>query len=379
MPGRTRRLRRLVALLQTSPGNPARPFLSSQALRKCLAAGADVDAGSEEGYTPLVYAVRYRLSGCVATLLAAAADPDAADGYGWTALHHATYEGCEVRRARRRLAQASQRGDGVCSGPAPHALAPRSQRTPLRCSTLTVVSCLPPGPCPGQHTGWDGSVGPPVRITPPLFHSLYSPMPSLRVDAQVSMPALLAAGASPTAVVPRSATTPLHWAAAHGSTAAVALLLRAAPATAACRDMHGKTPLALALACQRAAAARCLMEHAPLPPAGELLPAMSSFGDAMQPLYATLAARQPLSTGQWALVPSPCAGLGAALPAVLQRSTVEASLLVRRLPPADRGRLHTFALCLARAQRRRRKRRRPRLPPLPTPILWRLLALSLTE
>ncbi|PSC68771.1 ankyrin repeat PH and SEC7 domain containing [Micractinium conductrix] len=261
-----------------------------KALRKCLAAGADVDAGSEEGYTPLVYAVRYRLSGCVATLLAAAADPDAADGYGWTALHHATYEGCEV-----------------------------------------------------------------------------------------SMPALLAAGASPTAVVPRSATTPLHWAAAHGSTAAVALLLRAAPATAACRDMHGKTPLALALACQRAAAARCLMEHAPLPPAGELLPAMSSFGDAMQPLYATLAARQPLSTGQWALVPSPCAGLGAALPAVLQRSTVEASLLVRRLPPADRGRLHTFALCLARAQRRRRKRRRPRLPPLPTPILWRLLALSLTE
>jgi hypothetical protein len=41
-------------------------------------------------------------------------------------------------------------------------------------------------------------------------------------------------------------------------------------------------------------------------------------------------------------VPTPCAGLGAALPAVLQRSVEEAALLVRHLPPADQA--HRCAL-----------------------------------
>lgn len=91
----------------------------------------------------------------------------------------------------------------------------------------------------------------------------------------------------------------------------------------------------------------------------------------MHPLYASLAARQPLAAAEWALVPAPCPGLAAALPAVQQRSEAEAALLVARLPAADKQRLRTAALCLAHAERH------GRLPPLPTPLVARLLALSL--
>ena len=73
-------------------------------------------------------------------------------------------------------------------------------------------------------------------------------------------------------------------------------------------------------------------------------------------------------------MPTPCAGIGAALPAVLgtsEWSEAEAALLVRHLSPAERRRLRTFALCLARSHRQRRQR----LPPLPAPIVSRLLAL----
>ena len=49
---------------------------------------------------------------------------------------------------------------------------------------------------------------------------------------------------------------------------------------------------------------------------------------------------------------APCPGIGAVLPAALQRSAAEAALLVTRLPPADAARLRTFALALNRSQRR---------------------------
>lgn len=91
----------------------------------------------------------------------------------------------------------------------------------------------------------------------------------------------------------------------------------------------------------------------------------------MLPLYACVAARLPLTEAEWALVPLPCPGLGSALPAVLQRSEAEAALLVARLPASDKERVHTFALCLARAERERQ------LPPLPGPLVARLLALCL--
>ena len=69
-------------------------------------------------------------------------------------------------------------------------------------------------------------------------------------------------------------------------------------------------------------------------------------------LYVLLVARQPLTPAEWARVPAPCPGLGAALPAVLARSEAEAAALVAHLPAADRERLRTAVLGLARAQRR---------------------------
>ena len=183
------------------------------------------------------------------------------------------------------------------------------------------------------------------------------------------IPALLAAGAHATAVSAISRWTPLHCAARCGNAAAAAMLVSAAPEAVACRDGHGKTPLALALAWRRIAAARCLLELAPLQPAGDVLALLSSSGKPAMPLYASLVARQPLTPEQWAQVPTLCPGLAAALPAVLLRSTAEAGALVRRLPLADRARLRTAALCLGRTQQC--------LPaPLPIPIVWHVLALA---
>lgn len=113
---------------------------------------------------------------------------------------------------------------------------------------------------------------------------------------------------------------------------------------------------------------------AALPPAQVLaaLAVASEAGHDVGCLYVPLLARSPLNAHEWAEVPCPCAGLGAALPAVVERSVDEAALLVQRLPPADRERLRCAALCLHRTQR-------ALSAPLPTPLAWRLLALSAAE
>ena len=66
-------------------------------------------------------------------------------------------------------------------------------------------------------------------------------------------------------------------------------------------------------------------------------------------------ARQPFTPAEWARVPTPCPGLGAALHAVLACSKAEAVALVRCLPAAERERLRIAALCIKRAERRRRR------------------------
>jgi len=68
-------------------------------------------------------------------------------------------------------------------------------------------------------------------------------------------------------------------------------------------------------------------------------------------LYIILAACYPLRASEWEQVPTPCYGLGSALPDVLARSEVEAAHLVAHLTDEDKACLRTFALCLARCQR----------------------------
>ena len=181
--------------------------------------------------------------------------------------------------------------------------------------------------------------------------------------------ALFAAGASPRVATLGRATTPLHHAASFGSVVAASLLLEAAPEVASWRDWAGRAPLVLA-----AGAQPC--RHRAVP-AGTRTPAAdgraaASHQQAWQRCSAPLhRPRCPPAVvpEQWAQVPTPCPGLSAALPAALRRSTAEAALLVRRLPPAEQQRLHTAMLCLARAQRRLSAS-------LPTDIAWPPLVAS---
>lgn len=145
------------------------------------------------------------------------------------------------------------------------------------------------------------------------------------------------------------------------------------------RDFSFKTPLEAAIHWlprhKEPAAPLCLLAEAPLPPTRGVLEELNRAHmyapDATQravlPLYALLAARTPLAADEWALVPTPCPRLGGALPAVLGRFAEEASHLVRHLPAADRQRLRTAALCLARAERQL-------VQPLPPTIMESLLA-----
>jgi hypothetical protein len=89
------------------------------------------------------------------------------------------------------------------------------------------------------------------------------------------------------------------------------------------------------------------------------------------PLFADFVnARTTLTSEDWAAVPTPCPGLGVALPAVLARSTDQARHLVQHLPPADAPRLRIAALSLHCAQTAIDLA-------VPRPIIQSILALSL--
>ena len=184
---------------------------------------------------------------------------------------------------------------------------------------------------------------------------------------------------------PEAATTaksngalPLHSAALRGNAAAARLLVAMAPQAAAVRDHDGWTPLRCACLMASVSAqpetteAVAAIQQA-MPPAEALADlAMYQRVAALQPLFADLAARAPLTPEQWRQFPAPCAGLGAALPAVLRRSEAEAALLVARLPAADRERLRTAALCLGRCQQQAGVS-------LPLALAWHILALGVAD
>ena len=131
---------------------------------------------------------------------------------------------------------------------------------------------------------------------------------------------------------------------------AAVLLLAAAPEAAAARNTLGWLPLQQALERQHMDAARCLLAAGP---AAEVVNILLRNGQAALPLFADfVVARLPLSEHQWARLPTPCPALGRALPAALAHSASQTRNLVQHLPAADVARLRTFALCLARVQRR---------------------------
>lgn len=182
---------------------------------------------------------------------------------------------------------------------------------------------------------------------------------------------LLGAGATATAI-DSDGDTPLHCAALKGCVELVELLAAQAPATAAECNHAGQLPITCALAeaaalvdwsraaepgpCaeerpQFEAFMRCSRLLLPYGPTQQLVEALAAAGPVALPLFGDLVACRRLSPEQWQLVPAGCPGLGAALPAVMQRSCTEAGCLARRLPEADRAALHAALLALARTQR----------------------------
>lgn len=172
---------------------------------------------------------------------------------------------------------------------------------------------------------------------------------------------LLQAAPDTAAAADSSGMTALHYAALSGDPATVALVLEAAPLAALALDSVGRRPLQVALKAVRYArgaptlAAALAAARVLLPASGldldQMLAVLCEGEDPGHALFVDLAASSALSAEQWQHVPTPCAGLARALPAVLPRSQAEAGRLVRHLPDAERERLRAAALSLAHAGR----------------------------
>ena len=184
-------------------------------------------------------------------------------------------------------------------------------------------------------------------------------LPLHRGAGHLEVVQLLLAAAPGTALArTKDGSTALHFAASEGEPASALALLQAAPEAACVADAQGLMPLQCGLHCSDAwlvdekhlEALRVLVAAAPSP---ATLAAIAGRGGPAAPLFADfIIAAPPLTAEQWACVPAPCLHLGRALPTALGRSHGQARQLVRRLPPADATRLRSFALVLARLQRR---------------------------
>ncbi|EFN52727.1 hypothetical protein CHLNCDRAFT_138267 [Chlorella variabilis] len=168
---------------------------------------------------------------------------------------------------------------------------------------------------------------------------------------------------------------PIHFAASGNNAAAVRQLLETAPELAFAPDRYGAPPLELALrshagtSVEAVETAHCLVLAAP--PVQPTLSTLNEYEPTWSDLYADLVARLPLTQEEWQLIPSPGPGLAHALPAVLQRSAVEAGWLVGRLVEEQRARLRSAALSLARAQQGQR--------PISADVSRRILAVCLLD
>jgi len=181
---------------------------------------------------------------------------------------------------------------------------------------------------------------------------------------------LLLAARAPGVNAPVHGSLPLHFAALAGSAGAVQALLSAWPAAAQQTNAVGYLPLHCALLHLRSLHAACILLRALGLSPGQLLVVIACRRHQdWHPHFVVLAALYSLSAAEWQRMPSPCLGLGRALPAVLARSESEVRHLMAHLSHQDRARLCTFALCLARWQRVMGL-------PLPVPALRCMLSLS---
>ena len=202
--------------------------------------------------------------------------------------------------------------------------------------------------------------------------------------------ALLDAGADPCDTC--AGGTPLHM--SISNTEAVRLLLAAAPQAATMRNRQNLTPLDTAIEAANGDSVQLLLAEADLQPTNEItdrliktLVRLDRAGDQerlrrLAPAVPVFMARlgMPLDSGDELYtfqryrshMDSPA--LVRWLPAMLRHSDAAAARLMPflQLPPPDRERLRTLALCLVRYQRSLSAR-------LPAPIAGRLLALAAAQ
>lgn len=302
----------------------------------------------------------------MALLLAAGADPLVQDGSGCTAAHC-----CSIQAAPLLLEAAPQA-----------ALVRNNQgRTPLHDSSgehlRLLLEAAPEaamaqdnsGQVPlhyaAQHANHAGSINR-IRL---LLEA--APQAALMRDSKGRAPlhyacreaeVRLLLGAAPEAALMRdiSGRLPLHYADRAGT---IRPLLQAAPAAEIMLDSRDLTPATAAIARHSFEAVQCLLAEGIMPPTHEVevaldsamhSPGVSRLGQwYMMLVPGVLVARENVQLGSYGWYdPSVLIdrGLAVWLPAMLRHSDAAAAWLMAFLPPVDRERLRTLALCLVRAE-----------------------------
>ena len=354
-------------------------YANEHVIRLLLAAApAAVAVFDAQGRTPLQLAADFE-HGTAVDMLAAVPGADAVqEGSGWTALHAAaacghTEQVSALLAAAPDAAQATDEHDKT----ALHYAAALG-----RTAAVEALLSADPGGAAATETHNAATIKVLVAAAPATAAALTGGDETpLHLAAQLggnaeTLQPLLAAAPEAAMAVDAEGCTPLHHAATWAQDDAAELLLAAAPEAAEACDDEGLLPLQRLLrhsgmrrmVILNNSPQRTLIQLLAAGPAAMVLQALLQEGEEAQPFFADfITARPPLSEAEWALVPVPCQGLGSALPTALAQSSAQASRLVQHLPDANAERLRTFALCLARAQRRAHVS-------LPTPVVWRLLA-----
>jgi ankyrin repeat protein len=204
-------------------------------VRVALARGADVNARSEEGDTPLMYAAVYATSDCMKLLLDARADPNARDKRDGTALMRSVKDLKKVQLLLGRGAEVDARSKRGLT-----ALMVAANRS----GASDVVKLLL------RHKA-DPRTPDEAGVTPMMYATDFGDLDTVKV--------LVAAGAEVTAGRPNG-VGPLHWASNGPLDVLVWLLENKADPNAARRGGSGITPLMEAALFGATANAKALLD-----------------------------------------------------------------------------------------------------------------------